>query len=600
LRHLSKTTVRRSSAVSLAAFLLFSSFALASPPQVSPVQQARDQFNHAQELETALNDKPVEARSRSEYLNVIHAYQRVYLITPHTGFADNALMTMARLYEEVKDKGAAVKTLNFLISEYPQTPFRSAAERDIERLEGVPERKLNAASVDNIRFWEAPNSVRVVIDLSSEVEFKQGEAKSPARVFLDLSKAKLNSMLLGKPLLVGSGLLQQIRAGQYDGSTVRVVLDVGSIGRVTSYSLKEPDRLIVDIFGVETPGFPPARTASVGAPPTGAGSAAKSSAASVPAARAVELPATVMPPRQIMAEPEPLKTAPLKTIAAASPEPPKGGRNRTAATTRPPARPAEADLPKIIPARPTSSGDRSLLRSLGLKLQRVVIDAGHGGHDTGTIGPTGYTEKELVLDVAKRLKDLVTTRLGTDVVLTRDDDTFVPLETRTAMANQSEGDLFISIHANSSRTRSVRGVETFYLNITTSREALDVAMRENAASDRSIHEQQSLIKNIMLRDKVEESRELARVIQKSMAARPNSGVDRGVKQAPFIVLIGASMPSILAEISFISNPQEEKLVKTAEYRQQIAESLFEGVRSYSESLSGLKTAAKNPDKNQEH
>jgi N-acetylmuramoyl-L-alanine amidase len=599
LRHLSKIAVFHPSAVSVAAFLLFSSFALAAPPQISPAQQARDQFNHAQDLEAALNDKAVEERSRSEYLNVIHAYQRVYLITPHTGYADNALMTMARLYEELKDRGAAVRTLNFLLGNYPQTPFRSAAERDIARLEGVPERKLNAASVDNIRFWEAPNSVRVVIDLSSEVEFKQGEAKSPARVFLDISKAKLNSILLGKPLLVGSGLLQQIRAGQYNGGTVRIVLDVGSIGRVTSYALKEPDRLIVDVFGVETPGFTPMRTAGLPASPVGAGPAAKNSAAGAAAVRTVDVPAGVTPPRTIMAEPEPLKSTVVKTDVAAAAEPLRGGRNRPAAT-KPPARTAEADLPKITPARPTSSGDRSLLRSLGLKLQRVVIDAGHGGHDTGTIGPSGYTEKELVLDVARRLKDLIASRLGTDVVLTRNDDTFIPLETRTAMANQSEGDLFISIHANSGRNRTVRGVETYYLNITTSREALDVAMRENAASDRSIHEQQSLIKNIMLRDKVEESRELARVIQKSMAARPNSGVDRGVKQAPFIVLIGASMPSILAEISFISNPQEEKLLKTAEYRQQIAESLFEGVRSYSESLSGLKAAAKNQDKNQEH
>src|SRR4029079_13116466 len=133
-------------------------------------------------------------------------------------------------------------------------------------------------------------------------------------------------------------------------------------------------------------------------------------------------------------------------------------------------------------------GTRSLVRSLGLKLSRVVIGAGHGGHDTGSIGPGGFTEKELVLEVATRLKQLVETELGAEVVMTRAEDTFVPLATRTAIANEQLADLFISIHANSSRVRTVRGVETYFLNFTSSREALETASRENAASERSIHE----------------------------------------------------------------------------------------------------------------
>jgi N-acetylmuramoyl-L-alanine amidase len=263
-----------------------------------------------------------------------------------------------------------------------------------------------------------------------------------------------------------------------------------------------------------------------------------------------------------------------------------GDRSATPAAKQPP-------VEKVITAaKPPNVGPRSLVRSLGLKLSRVVIDAGHGGHDTGSIGPAGYTEKELVLDVAERLKELVETEMGAEVVMTRSDDTFVPLESRTAIANQQEADLFISIHANSSRIRAARGVETYFLNFTSSREALETASRENAASERSIHELQDLVKKIMLRDKVDESRELAQNIQRAMLKRSNAGTDRGVKQAPFIVLIGANMPSILAEICFISNPQEEKFVKSAENRQAIAQSLFEGVRSYAESLSGTKTAAK--------
>jgi N-acetylmuramoyl-L-alanine amidase len=250
----------------------------------------------------------------------------------------------------------------------------------------------------------------------------------------------------------------------------------------------------------------------------------------------------------------------------------------------------EAKAAAITPAKAPNAGQRSLVRSLGLKLSRVVIDAGHGGHDTGTIGQGGYTEKELVLDVAQRLKQLIETELGAEVVMTRSDDNFVPLETRTAIANQQQADLFISIHANSSRVRSVRGVETYFLNFTSSREALETASRENAASDRSIHELQDLVKKIMLQDKVDESRELAQHIERALAGRKGSGIDRGVKQAPFVVLIGANMPSILAEVCFISNPLDEKSVKTGDNRQAIAESLFEGVRSYADTLSGTKTA----------
>jgi N-acetylmuramoyl-L-alanine amidase len=249
----------------------------------------------------------------------------------------------------------------------------------------------------------------------------------------------------------------------------------------------------------------------------------------------------------------------------------------------------------VTPAKPTSDGTVSLIRSLGLKIGRVVIDAGHGGHDTGSIGPSGLTEKELVLDVSKRLKTLIEKELGAEVVMTRGDDAFVPLEARAAIANQQGADLFISIHANSSRTRSVRGVETFFLNLPNSKDAMETAARENAAAERSIHETEDIVKKIMLSDKVDESKELARHIQTAMAKRKDAGPNRGVKQAPFLVLIGANMPAVLAEISFISNTQEERLLKTPAYRQQIAESLLEGVRSYSETLSGIKTAKSQED-----
>jgi N-acetylmuramoyl-L-alanine amidase len=261
------------------------------------------------------------------------------------------------------------------------------------------------------------------------------------------------------------------------------------------------------------------------------------------------------------------------------------------------AAPDTADLrPETREARPTAAGDRSLIRALGLKIGKIVIDAGHGGHDTGTIGPNGLLEKDVVLDVAKRLGRLLEARLGAEVIYTRQDDTFIPLETRTAIANRERADLFISIHANSSRDSDARGVETYYLNFTSSPEALEVAARENAVSEKSIHELQDLVKKIALKEKIEESREFAGDVQESLyggLALNTAGIrNRGIKKAPFIVLIGANMPSILAEISFVSNPTDERKLETSEHRQRIAESLYRGVSKYVSGLSGVKVASK--------
>jgi N-acetylmuramoyl-L-alanine amidase len=292
-------------------------------------------------------------------------------------------------------------------------------------------------------------------------------------------------------------------------------------------------------------------------------------------------------------------TSAPRTAVSATEEvkPSKSGvrASRRRKSRSPVAAPNPADL-EVREARPTAAGDRSLIRALGLKIGKIVIDPGHGGHDTGTIGPNGLLEKDLVLDVAKRLGRLLQSRLGAEVVYTRQDDTFIPLETRTAIANQERADLFISIHANSSREADARGVETYYLNFTSSPEALEVAARENAVSEKSIYELQDLVKKIALKEKIEESREFASDVQESLyggLSLRNAGVrNRGIKKAPFIVLIGANMPSILAEISFVSNPTDERKLETGEHRQRIAESLCRGVSKYVSGLSGVKVASK--------
>jgi N-acetylmuramoyl-L-alanine amidase len=256
---------------------------------------------------------------------------------------------------------------------------------------------------------------------------------------------------------------------------------------------------------------------------------------------------------------------------------------------------SNAEEVDAVPARAAArmaDGETSLVRALGLKIGRIVIDAGHGGHDSGTLGAGGIEEKDVVLDVALRLGKLLHERLGAEIIYTRSDDTFIPLETRTAIANKAQADLFLSIHANSSRDESARGVETYYLNFTTQLDALEVAARENAVSDQSIHQLSDLVKKIALKDKIAESREFASDVQESLYGgleKGNVGLrDRGVKKAPFVVLIGANMPSILAEISFVTNPKDARQLEEPAYRERVAESLYKGVERYEAGLSGAK------------
>jgi len=274
----------------------------------------------------------------------------------------------------------------------------------------------------------------------------------------------------------------------------------------------------------------------------------------------------------------------------------------------PPSKTASADagdsLPTTTPvissravpkaANIATAGERSLTRALGLKINRVVIDPGHGGNDQGTVGRHGLMEKDLVLDVAVRLGKLIEDRMGSEVIYTRKDDTFIPLHARTEMANERRADLFLSIHANSSPHPRVGGIEVYYLNFTHSADALDVAARENASSEKSVYELRDLIQTITLHDKIEESKEFASKVQGTLQAfetRYNTAAkNRGVKKAPFVVLIGASMPSVLAEVGFLSNAKEEQLLKRPEHRQRLAEALYQGVSRYAQSLSHFQVA----------
>jgi N-acetylmuramoyl-L-alanine amidase len=412
--------------------------------------------------------------------------------------------------------------------------------------------------VTAVRHWSLNGVTRVAIEVSGDFRFRSDRLHNPERIYFDIldARPRMNSRRFYSEDL-NDKLVTRIRAAETAPGVTRVVLDLsGDLEAITS-QLANPNRLIVEVRGA-APGAP----APTVLPET------------TPALPAVVTVVTASPPK---VEPPALKVEPPAPPAVA-PAPPV----------------AAVEIPKA--AKHTSAGNNSLTRALGLKVGRIVIDAGHGGHDQGTEGPKGLLEKDLVLDVAMRLGKLIEDRMGAEVIYTRTDDTFVPLEQRTALANEKKADLFLSIHANSSPYPRSAGIETFYLNFTDSKDALDVAARENASSQKSIFELQDIIQKITLHDKAEESKEFAGRVQAAVYAFSAHNVpgekNRGVKKAPFVVLIGASMPSVLAEIGFLSNPREEALLKKPDYRQKLAEALYRGVTRYSEGLSHFQVAQK--------
>jgi len=414
--------------------------------------------------------------------------------------------------------------------------------------------------VTAVRHWSLSGTTRVAIEVSGDFRFRFDRLHNPERIYFDIldSRPRMDSRRFYSEDL-DDKLVKRIRAAETVPGITRVVLELTGEVEATSSQLANPNRLIIELRGAAPGPVAPVPQAAPALPAVVAASPPK-----------VEPPAPPAAP--------PASAAVLPAPAAAPAELPVG----------------PVEIPKA--AKHTSTGKNSLTRALGLKIGRIVIDAGHGGHDRGTEGPKGLLEKELVLDVAMRLGKLVEDRMGAEVIYTRSDDTFVPLEQRTALANEKKADLFLSIHANSSSYPRIAGVETYYLNFTDSKEALDVASRENASAQKSIFELQDIIQQITLHDKAEESKEFASRVQAALYAFSGHNVpgekNRGVKKAPFVVLIGASMPSVLAEIGFLSNPREEALLKKPDYRQKLAEALYRGVTRYSDGLSHFQVAQK--------
>ncbi|RPJ57208.1 MAG: AMIN domain-containing protein [Acidobacteria bacterium] len=537
---------------------------------------ARDYFQKARQQHEILLRQPESSRTLSQYNKVIFLYRRVIDEDPAFGGADDSLFFTAQLYDEMGRRFNKQQYVNraeyyyrFVARDYPATRHRAEAQKralalkrppataTAEDVEPVTPQSVIAvppgavsqvseapadkpavadlpglATLSSIRYWSNEDYTRVVIQLDREVEVLKEVLSNPARLYLDFQSCRLKSGQLARTYDVNDLFIKQIRVAKNRPGVIRVVLDYEDINTHAMFVLYDPFRIIVDTRGES-------RKARVATPKA--------------------------------ESPQKMQTAEAVIPMESNASDKKEVRKET----------------PILPS-PARQGDMSLTRVLGLKVGRVVIDPGHGGKDTGSIGPTGLLEKELVLDVALRLKKLLEERLGTDVMLTRAGDEFVPLEERTAIANQHGADLFVSIHANSSRSRRVSGAETFFLSFASTDEERDVASRENAASQRNIHELENLLRQIALTDYHTESRQLAGMVQTNLWTQMKPfqprQKNRGVKKAPFIVLIGANMPSILTEIGFISNVSDEKFLKQDSARTTLAEALYKGVEEYFRAL----------------
>ncbi len=596
-----------------------------------------------------LNSEMGDRFGRSYYQAAVESYQFLIREYPTSKYVPDAMLSIAKLQKnQLGDPSAATKSFQDFQKKYPHSPRKREVQEEIAELAlqrnaetgqldaktsapvTAPPAHVNAPvpakspatvtatpahdeapaetprlvsknggesakagtvpRVERIKTSVTPGSTEVIIDLEDSVQYASGRIYNPDRIYFDLHAAKLSPKVAHGNVAVSGELLTKVRVAQNQSGIVRVVLDVNGVQDYAASLVKKPTRLVIELYGTAAPAKPDAvqTTAIVSTPKSKAKAVDAAVAAQMTSAEAADL---TVPAAKPAATNDALAPGVTSTLVAATPK--RDASSTSLVRTKPGKSGSKPDLVQqtTIPQL-TRDGQSTLTRALGLKIGRIVIDAGHGGHDTGTIGPTGLMEKDLCLDVALRLGKLIQQKLpDTEIVYTRSDDTFIPLEERTHIANETKADLFVSIHANSSPDHGARGVETYYLNLRGSPEAMEVAARENAVAQGNIHDLEDVVKKIARTEKIDESKELAEDIQDSLSKRIQKTAkpvkNRGVRKAPFVVLIGADMPSILTEISFLSNAADEQLLKKPEHRQHIAEGVFTGVTSYLQSLNSM-------------
>jgi len=484
-------------------------------------------------------------------------FNDVATIFPVNKLADDALYTIGEIYyQDKKNQQMAADQYLKIVQHYPNGDKQAKALDRLQHLKKtsgikLPDLSLKEQEQQNnqlvrvlpVKYWSSDTYTRIVIRASAPVHFTadllEKTEGQPRRLYIDFSPSYIPPKFR-TPVPIEDGLLQQVRTGQYTESTVRVVLDIESISDYKIFSLEDPFRVVVDVHGDKN-----------------------------------------SPPR----------TSPSKSVNTASPSPPvqqekKAVANKHSATGRTfitlrDSKKIKAE-PRLQITKKTRVQNFSLAQQLGLGVRKIVIDPGHGGKDPGATA-YGLKEKDIVLSIAKKIGQELESKYGYEVEFTRTTDVFIPLEERTAIANTLNADLFLSIHINAHPDASIGGIETYYLNLATNAEAMRVAAYENATSAHNINEMQDILASLMQNAKIEESSRLADAVHAKLITGLDGKYnirDLGVKQAPFYVLIGAEMPAILAELSFITNKREAKLLRTRSYQSLVAQQIADGVVNY--------------------
>ena len=524
------------------------------PVQSLPKAETGKPYAEAEACYENLRRNPARMKYRENWLRCIEAFETAYKDNPNGSQAAAGLFKSGELYQELykysfrsSDRAEAVDIFQRVIKQYPDNPYKLLAEQKLglsvlktevsvfpksgeaesarqsvsDDIAAVIEQSISVTpdvsatdtpsgdgntTVTNLRFWSNPNYTRIVIDADSETLYthrllnEDPSIQKPQRLYIDLNNSKLGKNA-SKVVPINDNLLSDARAGQYTLDTVRVVVDIKSFKTYKIFSLKNPFRIVIDIWGEGEPA--------------------------------------------VASEKQPVRT----TLGD-----------------------------QKIPAS-------ALAKQLALGVRRIVIDPGHGGRDYGAPGYLrGVHEKHVVLDIAKKLAEKIRKELGCEVVMTRSGDQYLTLEERTAIANTENADLFISIHTNSARDQRAFGIETYFLNLATDDESIRVAAMENATSTKNISDLQTILNDLMHNAKVNESSRLAAHVQDAlyghMKTRYSSIKNKGVKQAPFYVLLGAQMPSILIETSFISNPRECQRLTDPKYQDELTDAIVRGIRGY--------------------
>ncbi len=536
-------------------------------PRVLSAATAKDKYYQAEACYKKLRHNPKKQKYRDKWLGCIKKFEAVYHHDPKDPWAAAGLYMSGQLYQELykrsfktSDRETAIDIYERIITDFPKSKYKQKAEHairnlstekttikvskqpkpkendtrapedsieaEIEKLSSAqPPMKTNlrlseseTATVLGLRFWSNPSYTRVVVDADNEVSYahrllkKDTSIKKPQRLYIDLNNSRLGKDIT-KVVPINDDLLIDARAGQYASNSVRVVVDIKSFETYKIFSLKNPFRIVIDVWGT------------------------------------VDKPA------------EPVIEVSKKNA-------------------------------KIPPG--------ALAKQLALGVSRIVIDPGHGGRDYGAPGYLrGVHEKDVVLKLSRRLAKKIRKELGCEVIMTRNSDRNLTLEERTAIANTKNADLFISIHTNAVRDRRAYGIETFFLNLATDNDAILVAARENATSTKNISDLETILSDLMQNAKINESSRLAVHVQKSMNRHLRKHYSRikskGVKQAPFYVLLGAQMPAILIETSFISNPRECKRLNNTAYQDQMSEAIVKGIKEYIKEMNPTALMEDNPN-----